>query len=412
MTQDPIINLKLAKRGPIVSIVAYFIISIAKLLSGYFLNSNSLIADGFNNLSDIVGNVALLIGLQLASQPADANHKFGHWKFEDLSSLITSFIMFIVGFQVLIQTIQNMILGKQAPVDPLGAIVGVISAIVMLLVYFYNKSLSKKVKSSALVAASKDNLSDAVTSIGTSIAIIAASLNLPIVDRIAAIIITFFILKTAYDIFMQSAFSLSDGFDNKHLKQYEEAILEIPKIKAVKSQRGRTYGSNVYLDIVLEMNPDLSVYESHAITEQVEALLSEKFSVYDIDIHVEPAKIPDDELIENVTLKIYRNEKIILSKIPGYEEHIADHFTLIDHTGKLLHRQSLLDNPIFYPSNFKNFHLQSISQKTKLITYELEGNLHTSIWRRNELWYLIFHQITPKERHRLTAKQYKISKRN
>lgn len=412
MTQDPIINLKLAKRGPIVSIVAYLIISIAKLLSGYFLNSNSLIADGFNNLSDIVGNVALLIGLQLASQPADANHKFGHWKFEDLSSLITSFIMFIVGFQVLIQTIQNMVLDKQAPVDPLGAIVGIISAIIMLMVYFYNKRLSKQVKSSALVAASKDNLSDAVTSIGTSIAIAAASLNLPIVDRIAAIIITFFILKTAYDIFMQSAFSLSDGFDNKHLKQYEEAILKIPKIKAVKSQRGRTYGSNVYLDIVLEMNPDLSVYESHAITEQVENLLSEKFSVYDIDIHVEPAKIPDDELIENVTLKIYRNEKIILSKIPGYEEHIADNFTLIDQTGKLLNRQSLLDKPTFYPSNFKNFHLQSISQKTKLITYELEDNLHTSIWRRNEVWYLIFHQITPKEKHRLTTKHYKISKRN
>ncbi|VTT43384.1 cation diffusion facilitator family transporter [Streptococcus porcinus] len=412
MTQDPIINLKLAKRGPIVSIVAYLIISIAKLLSGYFLNSNSLIADGFNNLSDIVGNVALLIGLQLASQPADANHKFGHWKFEDLSSLITSFIMFIVGFQVLIQTIQNMVLDKQAPVDPLGAIVGIISAIIMLMVYFYNKRLSKQVKSSALVAASKDNLSDAVTSVGTSIAIVAASLNLPIVDRIAAIIITFFILKTAYDIFMQSAFSLSDGFDNKHLKQYEEAILKIPKIKAVKSQRGRTYGSNVYLDIVLEMNPDLSVYESHAITEQVENLLSEKFSVYDIDIHVEPAKIPDDELIENVTLKIYRNEKIILSKIPGYEEHIADNFTLIDQTGKLLNRQSLIDKPTFYLSNFKNFHLQSISQKTKLITYELEDNLHTSIWRRNEVWYLIFHQITPKEKHRLTTKHYKISKRN
>ncbi|VTS25162.1 cation efflux family protein [Streptococcus porcinus] len=412
MTQDPIINLKLAKRGPIVSIVAYLIISIAKLLSGYFLNSSSLIADGFNNLSDIVGNVALLIGLQLASQPADANHKFGHWKFEDLSSLITSFIMFIVGFQVLIQTIQNMVLDKQAPVDPLGAIVGIISAIIMLMVYFYNKRLSKQVKSSALVAASKDNLSDAVTSIGTSIAIVAASLNLPIVDRIAAIIITFFILKTAYDIFMQSAFSLSDGFDNKHLKQYEEAILKIPKIKAVKSQRGRTYGSNVYLDIVLEMNPDLSVYESHAITEQVESLLSEKFSVYDIDIHVEPAKIPDDELIENVTLKIYRNEKIFLSKIPGYEEHISENFTLIDQTGKLFNRQTLLNKPTFYPSNFKNFHLQSISQKTKLITYELEESHHTSVWRRNEIWYLIFHQITPKNKHCLTAKHYKISKRN
>lgn len=407
--QNPISNLKLAKRGPIISIIAYLLISIAKLVSGYMLNSNSLVADGFNNLSDIVGNVALLIGLQLASQPADANHRFGHWKFEDLSSLITSFIMFIVGFQVLIQTIQNIISGKQSPVDPLGAIVGVISAIIMLGVYVYNKQLSKKVRSSALVAASKDNLSDAVTSIGTSVAVLAASLHLPIIDRIAAIIITFFILKTAYDIFMSSAFSLSDGFDNKHLKKYEEAILQIPKISAVKSQRGRTYGSNVYLDIVLEMNPDLSVYESHAITEEVERLLSEKFSVYDIDIHVEPGLIPEDEQIDNVTKKLFKNEKIILSKVPDFQDFIAEDFTLIKENGQELNRQELIENPNFYPCNFDDFQLQSISQKTKLISYQLDGKIHTSIWRRNEVWYLIFHQVTSKQTSPLKINRYKIT---
>ncbi|WP_161497442.1 cation transporter dimerization domain-containing protein, partial [Streptococcus suis] len=114
---------------------------------------------------------------------------------------------------------------------------------------------------------------DAVTSIGTSIAIFAAAFNFPIVDKIAAIIITFFILKTAYDIFMESFFTLSDGFDENLLKKYEEDILKLPKIVSVKSQRGRTYGANIYLDVVLEMNPDLSVYESHEVTEQVEQLL-------------------------------------------------------------------------------------------------------------------------------------------
>lgn len=410
MNQNPIENLRIAKRGPIVSIVAYLVISIAKLIFGYSFHSNSLIADGFNNLSDIVGNVALLFGLHLASQPADANHKFGHWKFEDLSSLITSFIMFIVGFQVLIQTLQAIFFGKETAIDPLGAIVGVISALIMLLVYAYNKRLSKRVKSSALVAASKDNLSDAITSIGTSIAIVAASLNLPIIDRIAAIVITFFILKTAYDIFMQSAFSLSDGFDNKHLKKYEAAILEIPKITAVKSQRGRTYGSNVYLDIVLEMNPDLSVYESHAITEQVEQMLSERFAVYDIDIHVEPSKIPEDELMSNVTKKLFKNEKIILSKIPDYEDFISPDFKLIDKDGKMYSHDEFIKRKTFYPSNFEQFHVQSISQKTKLISYVLEGNRHTSIWRRNEVWYLIFHQISANDTLKAKTKNYKITK--
>lgn len=390
----PADNLKLAKRGPIVSITAYISLTLAKLVTGYILNSSSLVADGFNNLSDILGNLALLIGLHLASRPADEDHRFGHWKIEDLSSLITSFIMFIVGFQVLIQTIKKILSPHMAEIDPLGAIVGIISALVMFGVYLFNKTLSQKVKSSALVAASKDNLSDALTSLGTSVAIIAASLHLPIIDRLAAIVITYFILKTAYDIFMQSAFSLSDGFDQKQLKEYEAAILQIPKISAVKSQRGRTYGSNVYLDIVLEMNPDLSVYESHAITEEVEKLLSKKFSVYDIDIHVEPASIPEDEVLDNVSKKLYKNEKIILSKIPDYEDYISKSFLMIDKDGHFQNATEFLKEASYSPCNFKYFKIHSISQKTKLLTYELNGERHTSIWRRHEVWYLIFHQVT------------------
>lgn len=304
------------------------VITLLKLITGYFLNSSSLIADGFNNLSDILGNVVLLIGLHLASKPADEDHRFGHWKMEDLSSLITSFIMFYIGFKVLFQTIEKIISGSMTPLDPEGAVVGVISAAIMYSVYLHNKRLSQRVKSSALLAASKDNLSDAVTSIGTSVAILAASFNLVIIDRLAAIVITYFILKTAYDIFIESAFSLSDGFDQKELQKYKEAILKLPKVSNVKSQRGRSYGSNIYLDIVVEMNPDLSVYESHEVTEQIEEILRKEFSVYDTDVHVEPGAIPEDEIWDNVYKKLYKAEKTILAKIPDYENLISDDSTL------------------------------------------------------------------------------------
>ncbi|MFZ2483362.1 MAG: cation transporter dimerization domain-containing protein, partial [Streptococcus parauberis] len=233
---------------------------------------------------------------------------------------------------------------------------------------------------------------------------------LPIIDRIAAIIITFFILKTAYDIFLQSAFSLSDGFDNKHLKSYKDAILTIPKITDVKSLRGRTYGSNVYLDIVLEMNPDLSVFESHAITEEVEQLLSDKFYVYDIDIHVEPSVIPEDEIFDNVKKKIFRNEKIILSKVPDYHRYIADDFTLIDKDGQTYNRMQFLEKEDYFPSNFEEFNMISISQKTKLVTYKLNGCQHTSIWRRHEVWFLIFHQISPNQIPELKHKHYTVKR--
>ena len=390
-------NLKLAERGALISIVAYLILSAAKLATGHLLHSSSLVADGFNNLSDIISNVALLIGIRMARQPADRDHRFGHWKIEDLASLVTSIIMFYVGFDVLRDTIQKILSRETTVIDPLGAIVGVGSALVMFAVYLYNRTLAKKAQSKALKAAAKDNLSDVVTSLGTSVAIGASALNYPIVDQLVAIVITFFILKTAYDIFIESSFSLSDGFDESLLDKYKAAILELPKVSRVKSQRGRTYGSNIYLDVVIEMNPDLSVYESHAITEEVEGLLKKQFGVFDIDVHVEPSSIPEDELIENVEKKLLTYEKRLYAK-QEFDTLLADNYTLIDDTGHEHNKAELIEALASDQVQFQNFELESISQKTKLIRYELDGQIHTSLWRRHEHWQKVFHQITSKQK--------------
>lgn len=389
-------NLKIAERGAILSITAYVLLSGFKLAAGNIFHSDALTADAFNNISDIAGNVAVLIGLRLAQKPADKDHKFGHWKFEDLASLITSFIMFVVGLQVLNSTIQKLMSKELVEVDMTGALVGMVSAIIMLAVYQYNRILAKKVRSKALDAAAKDNLSDALTSIGTSVAIFAAAFNLPIIDKIAAIVITFLILKTAYDIFMESFFTLSDGFDEELLHQYEEDILKLPKIVSVKSQRGRTYGSNIYLDIVLEMNPDLSVYESHEITEHVETLLKLKHGVFDVDIHVEPSEIPHDEMYEHVYDKLYRYESQIQAHEVGYEDLFEDNYLLIDAKGRYLNKEETLQAHQEQASYLKNYQMISISQKSKMVTFEIEDYVHTSLWRRHEKWQVVFHQITKK----------------
>ncbi|HEM6137781.1 TPA: cation transporter, partial [Streptococcus suis] len=389
-------NLKLAERGAIVSITAYIILSGIKLAAGHIFHSDALTADAFNNISDIIGNIAVLVGLRMAQKPADTDHKFGHWKMEDLASLITSFIMFVVGFQVLYSTFIKIISNQTVEIDMTGAVVGVFSALVMIGVYLYNKSLARRVHSKALEATAKDNLSDAVTSIGTSVAIIAAAFNFPIVDKIAAVVITFFILKTAYEIFMESFFTLSDGFDEELLHKYEEDILKLPKVVAVKSQRGRTYGANIYLDIVLEMNPDLSVYESHEITEQVEQLLTLKHGVFDVDIHVEPSEIPHDEIFEHVFDKLYRFESEIQAHEVGYENLIDENYLLIDAKGRYLNKAEMLQAHPIQSTYLSNYQMTSISQKSKLVTFEIGDYVHTSLWRRHENWTVIFHQISKK----------------
>ena len=391
---NPSKNLKLAEQGALLAIVTYILLSTAKLIAGSMLHSSSLTADGFNNISDIVANIAVLIGLRMARKPADMDHKFGHWKIEDLASLITSLIMFFVGLDVLFETVQKIISKQVTAIDPLGAIVGFISAIIMTGVYLFNKKLAKRANSKALEAAAKDNLSDAITSLGTSIAIIASALNYPLVDQLVAIIITFFILKTAYDIFMESSFSLSDGFDESLLQDYKQAILEIPKITQVKSQRGRTYGSNIYLDIILEMNPDLSVYESHEIADQVEEMLMERFGIFDIDIHIEPAPIPEDEILDNVYKKLLMREQLV-DQGSQLDNLLSEDFFYISQDSRQLNKAEFQAEKSS-EKKIKNFELISISHKTKLIRYQIDDILHTSIWRRHENWQNIFHQETRK----------------
>lgn len=379
-------NLKMAEKGAWISIGAYIVLSVLQLAIASLVGSAALRANGFNNLTDIMGNIALLIGLRMARVPADSNHVYGHWKVESIASLISSFIMAMVGFELLREIITNLLNNKETTVEPLGAAIGLFSAVVMLCVYVYNRRLAKKVNSPALLAASKDNLSDAVTSIGTSIAIIAASFHLTLIDQLAAIVICGFIFKTAYDIFRDSAFSLTDGFDESLLEEYRTAIESIDKVKSVKKMRGRTYGANVFLDVVIEMSPDMSVSESHSTTEEIEKILREQFGVFDTDVHVEPAVLPEESRVADVSLLLLSKEEQMLAG----EDHRAREFTEINEFGQ---RTSDFTKS---SSGILHYSAHQLSARTFILIYETDGKEISSIWRRYGVWKCVFRQITQK----------------
>jgi hypothetical protein len=304
--------------------------------------------------------------------------------------------MFVVGFFVLKDTVTAIINNEHTPIDLVASAVGIGSAAVMIAIYFYNKNLATRSKSSGLMSAAKDNLSDAVTSIATSIAIFAASFNLTIIDRLMAVVITVFIFKTAYDIFAESVFSLSDGFDESKIDTYTAAIAKIPKVMAVKFIRGRTYGSNIFLDVVVEMSPDLSVFESHATTEVIESSLKHDFEVFDVDVHVEPAILPDEERDASLALVILGLEEKVLNGSDA--DLLSSKFTEIradgveiDKAQKLLEQHDHLAIAGYKP--------ERISKKTFVITYHYfeqdQAFAVTSIWRRQTDWYCEARQITP-----------------
>jgi len=288
MDQQKYDNLKLGERGAIISIIAYIVLSIVKLIVGYTADSAALRADGLNNTTDIIASIAVLIGLRISRRPADDNHKYGHWKSETIASMVASFIMMAVGLQVLIDTVSTLFEGKQESPDIVAAYVGIGSAVVMYFVYRYNRNLSRKINSKAVMAAAKDNLSDAWVSIGTTIGIIGSQFGMPWLDIVTAIVVGFLICKTAWDIFSEASHELSDGFDEQKLKMYEDVIFDLEGVKGIKSIKGRNYGNNEVVDVVILVNSQLNVHQAHDIATKVEDTLTDEYGVYDIHVHVEP----------------------------------------------------------------------------------------------------------------------------
>ena len=283
-------RLKQAERGAILSIITYILLSSSKLIVGKLFFSQALFADGLNNFTDVLSSILVFIGLKISQKPADKNHPYGHWKFETLASLMTSFLMCIIGLEVIRDAWGHFTSSIEEQPSLITAIIGGISALLMFGVYRYNHSLAIKIHSLGLKAAAKDNLSDALTSLSTSIAILAAKLSFSWLDTGMAIIVGMMILKTAFDIFKESSFQLTDGFEPEEIKAYKPIILAHPEIKTIEEMKARRYGSNIYLDLTVCMDPNLTVWRSHEITEEIELELEEQFGITFVDIHVEPDK--------------------------------------------------------------------------------------------------------------------------
>ncbi|WP_042351278.1 cation diffusion facilitator family transporter [Bacillus massiliigorillae] len=288
MEQEKYDNLKLGERGAIISIVAYIILSILKLVIGYTSGSEALQADGLNNTTDIIASIAVLIGLKMAQKPADHDHKYGHWKSETIASMVASFIMMAVGIQVLGDAILSMFQGDKESPDILAAYVGLGSALVMYFVYRYNKNLAEKINSKAVMAAAKDNLSDAWVSIGTAVGILGSQLNMAWLDTVTALIVGFLICKTAWDIFKNASHELTDGFDENILQEYKGVIAKLDGVKGIKEIRGRNYGNNEVIDVVILVNSKLGITEAHDIANNVEGIMMREHGVYEVHVHVEP----------------------------------------------------------------------------------------------------------------------------
>ncbi|RAL25854.1 cation diffusion facilitator family transporter [Thermoflavimicrobium daqui] len=270
------------------SIGTYIFLSAGKLTVGYLTHSKALTADGLNNTTDIFASIAVLIGLKFSKKPADHDHPYGHRRAESIAALIASFIMMSVAIEVCIGAGKAIFYQQTEKPDWIATWISIICAFIMFIVYRTNLQIARKTNSQAVKAAAKDNLADALVSVGAAIGIAGSQFQLPWLDPATAFLVGGIIAKTAWDIFCEATHLLTDGIEHNLLTKLSKVIAEVHGVRKIKRIKGRLHGAEIWLDVDITVDPQLNVIDSHQITEEIEKELQSRYEMVHVQIHVEP----------------------------------------------------------------------------------------------------------------------------
>lgn len=287
---------QIGNRTLIVTIVMNAVLTLIKIVIGFIGHSASMISDGVHSLSDIISSIGVLIGFRLSQKPADCSHPYGHEKFEPILSKILSFILCLTGLSIGYSAIETILSNSYSVPGLITIWAALLSIGVKEWMYHYTIYQAKKIESTALAADAWHHRSDSLSSIGALIGIIGARLGFPILDPLAALIITAIILKVSVQIFIEATNQVVDkAASPQMIAQIKDQIQQVNGVLAIDSLKTRIHSNRIYVDLEISVNPTLSLIEAHAIAENVHYQLEQHIhQIKHCTVHVNPFKLPGD----------------------------------------------------------------------------------------------------------------------
>lgn len=264
-------------------------VALLKIVVGTTIGSVSMIADGYHSLSDGSSNVVGLIGIRFASQPVDEDHPYGHRKFETLAGLFIAGMLFFVGGKIFFSAIDRF-MNPVVPNITLSSLIVLLATLctnIFVCVYEYNKG--KALGSQILVSDSLHTKSDIYVSIGVLGALLGIKLGMPpVIDPIASLIVSGFIIYAAYGIFKDTSGVLVDraAVDTNKIR---DIALSFEQVKDTHSIRSRGCEPDLYIDMHIMTEPDMSVEKSHELIHSIEKQIQKELGKpVQVIVHLEP----------------------------------------------------------------------------------------------------------------------------
>jgi cation diffusion facilitator family transporter len=283
-------NLQAIRRVLYITMALNLVAMAAKLVVGYWTGALSLVADGYDSLFDAAGNVIGLVGIYIASRPADREHPYGHRKFETFAAIVISLLLFVTTWELVESALER--LRDPASIDltvnawSFGSLV--VSIAVHVFVVTYELRAGRRLKSDVLVADALHTRADIYISLSVVGGLVAVRLGYPVVDPLLALVIAVLILKIGIDIIRESSKVLLDGAVVP-ISEIERIVLGVRDVRACHDIRSRGHEDAVYVDLHVKVAPEMSTARSHAIAHDVQhRLRAEIPAIQDVVVHVEP----------------------------------------------------------------------------------------------------------------------------
>ena len=284
-----------ASRSTWVSVGVNLALTITQVLVGVLAKSQGLVADGVHSLSDLVADFVVLLAGHHSTKDADADHPYGHQRFETAASLVLGMLLLAVGIGMLWSAARKLEAPETiATVHIVALWVAGGALIAKELLFRYMLSVAKRVKSSMLVANAWHARSDAASSLVVGIGIIGNLAGYPILDPIAALIVGFMVTRMGWGFSWDALHDLMDrAVDEQEVQAIRATLLETPGVSGVHDVRTRKMGDMIVVDAHIEVDATISVEAGHDIAVVARQRVMQRHRVLNLMTHVDPWSRPD-----------------------------------------------------------------------------------------------------------------------
>jgi cation diffusion facilitator family transporter len=322
--QDQAVRTSYGLLTSVVGIICNVILFIIKLTVGIIINSVSVMADAFNNLSDAASSVISFFGVKLAGRPADKEHPFGHGRLEYISALAVSFLILQVGLSLLKSSFSKILNPEEVVFNPI--LIGILLTSILIKVWLmlFNRKLGKRIKSSVMLATAADSLGDVLVTSVTAISAIVAGLTGWQIDGYMGLVVSVFVMLSGIGIAKDTLEPLlGQAVDREAYKKITEFVESYPGIVGTHDLIIHSYGpSHRMATIHAEVPNDIDFEEAHETIDRIERDIQEKMDIF-LVIHMDPIEVNDHMVIEK--------RDLVTSIIKELDEKVSIHdFRLVN----------------------------------------------------------------------------------